>query len=56
MNTITRKLSVLLLPVLLAGTATAQSPGGVTSPELWFKTVPQSARAVKFYLNYIRVL
>jgi len=46
MNTITRTTLLLLLPALclFAGTATAQhAPGGVTSPEIWFRTVPQTA-------------
>lgn len=33
----------LLLLAMCTGSVYAQSPGGVTSPELWFRTAPQTA-------------
>lgn len=35
-----KTISVLLLLVLVCGSLSAQSPGGINSPELWFQTRP----------------
>lgn len=43
MKNIIKPILPLLLFILICGSLSSQSPGGVASPEIWFKTVPQTS-------------
>lgn len=43
-------LSVIALSFSFCPLAKAQSPGGVTSPEVWFRTVPATSNLQGYYL------